>query len=285
MSVRPQAADDEQAAAAETPADQKDIHQEPVRLIDCFVEIIGYTRYLLPRMGTDAPPFAEVRDHYKALFARSQEKARANRLPTVEWKKGCFPVCAWVDEMLLCSEWPEKAQWRSNQLQLRFFRTTNAGEEFFARLEKLKDKETDVREVYLYCLSLGFTGQFFKDTDDLHLAEIRTDNLLKLFPNDEDMNLPPELFPEGYAARQPAKKGWKKGLPPALIIGLIIPPALIVLLYTVFNIHLAGMTRHFTRTLESARSAVVKTEAAADTRPIQKPKLITPDKSYGDTAP
>lgn len=253
-----------------------DRYREPFRLIDCFMEIIGYTRYLLPRLRQDTPDFARVRDHYKTLFAQSREKARANKLSTVEWKKGCFPVCAWVDEMLLCSEWSEKDHWQSNQLQLRYFKTTNAGEEFFTRLDQLKDKDTSVREVYLYCLSLGFTGKYFKETDDLHLAEIRTDNLLKLFPEDEAMSLPPALFPEGYPGKQPEKKGWKKGINPAFLAGLIIPPLVIPIMYAVFSLHLTGMTKQFNQSLESARPGPEKTESAGKTENPGKPQLVSP---------
>ncbi len=230
--------------------------QEPVRLIDCFMEIIGYTRYFLVQIESRPPEFEIVVNHYKRLFDRSQEKARQAKISTVEWKKGCFPVCACVDEMILCSNWQQKDKWRSHQLQLRYFKTTRAGEIFFSRLEKLKDKEKDVREVYLYCLSLGFKGRFFTEEEELHLAEIKTETLLKLFPEDETMSLPESLFPEGYIQQRAPKKGWKKGLSPVFLLILIVPPALIAALYVAFNLHLGHLTEIFTNTLNSRRVIV-----------------------------
>src|SRR6056297_3241785 len=209
-----------------------------VRLIDCFMEIIGYTRYLLEQLESAPPAFESIRNHYKNLLDRSRDKARQAKLSTVEWKKGCFPVCAWVDEVLLCSNWAEKDKWRSHQLQLRYFKTTNAGEDFFHRLERMKDRENDIREVYLYCLSLGFKGKFYNEEDELSLAEIKTDTLLKLFPEDEAMSLPNSLFPEAYMQQKAQKKGWKKGVSPVFLMIMIIPPALLAALYILFSIHL-----------------------------------------------
>lgn len=227
--------------------------REKMRLIDCFMEVIGYTRYLLKEIENRPPQFETVYHHYKTLLDRSMEKGRLAKFSNVEWKKGCFPVCAWVDEMILCSNWEEKDKWRSRQLQLRYFKTTNAGQIFFSRLEQLKEKEKYIREVYLYCLSLGFKGKLFNEGDELHLAEIKTDTLLALFPEDEAMNLPEALFPEAYIQQRSRKKGWKKGVSPLLLLVLIVPPVLIAVLYVFFNIHLGLLADNFTNSLQSRR--------------------------------
>jgi flagellar motor protein MotB len=43
---------------------------------------------------------------------------------------------------------------------LSYYKTFNAGEDFFARLQNLPPHANDVREIYYLCLSLGFLGQY-----------------------------------------------------------------------------------------------------------------------------
>ncbi len=176
-------------------------YQPADRLIDCFMEIIGYTLYLVDGLSRHHPDFESVQTHYETLLERSGKQAKLAKIPRPDWKKGCFPVCAWVDEKIMCSSWSEKNRWQQNQLQLKFFQTTMAGREFFSRLEGLKENDREVREVYTYCLALGYNGQFYADDDQIELSEIKVDNLLKYFSEDQEMNLPEALFPEAYQDR------------------------------------------------------------------------------------
>ena len=171
------------------------------RLINCFMEIIGYTLYLVDGLPENRPDFESVEANYEVLLRRSGTQAQKAKIPRMDWKKACFPVCAWVDEKILCSTWPEKNRWQQNQLQLKFFQTTMAGREFFSRLEKLKESEREVREVYTYCLALGYNGQYYAEDDQLTLSEIKVDNLLRYFSEDQEMNIPEALFPEAYQDR------------------------------------------------------------------------------------
>ena len=185
----------------------KSDHRPADRLINCFMEIIGYTLYLVDSLTDPQPNFESVQVHYDALLERSGKHAQAEKIPRSDWKKACFPVCAWVDEKIMCSSWSEKANWQQNQLQLKFFQTTMAGREFFSRLESLKESDREIREVFTYCLALGYNGQYYADDDQLALSEIKVDNLLKYFSEDQEMNLPEALFPEAYQDRSGRSAG------------------------------------------------------------------------------
>jgi type VI secretion system protein ImpK len=204
-----------------------------VRLIDCFMEIIAYTLYRVDCGSGGQTDFQTVQADYDALLKRSGRYAQQAKISSSDWKKACFPVCAWVDEQIMCSDWPEKGRWQQNQLQLKFFQTTMAGQEFFSRLEKLKETDREIREVFTYCLALGYKGRYYTDDDQMQLSEIKVENLLKYFSEDQEMNLPESLFPEAYQDRAGAGKSfsgrpglWQAvlffALPPVAVIGAYV---------------------------------------------------------------
>ncbi|SDN24549.1 type VI secretion system protein ImpK [Desulfonauticus submarinus] len=169
------------------------------RLVDCFMEIFSYTLYFLEQIQQgENIEFEKVREDYNLLLKDSAKMAAKAGFSNVKWKKGIFPVAAFVDEKILCSKWQNKTKWINFQLQRKLFNTTNAGEEFFRTLEQLSSKDKDVREVYSYCLALGFNGKYYSEEDKEKLQEIKADNLLQYFNEDEDMGLPDLLCPEAY---------------------------------------------------------------------------------------
>jgi type VI secretion system protein ImpK len=212
-------------------------HRPADRLINCFTETIGYTLYLVDGLTDPQPDFESVQAHYNTLLERSGKHAQEAKIPRSDWKKGCFPVCAWVDEKIMCSSWSEKAGWQQNQLQLKFFQTTMAGREFFARLESLKENDREIREVFTYCLALGYSGQYYADDNQLELSEIKVDNLLKYFSEDQEMNIPEELFPKAYQDRsgqgaRPEFAGMFSSMSNKLIF--LLPPLAVIGAYIVF---------------------------------------------------
>jgi len=72
-----------------------------------------------------------------------------------------FAICAWIDETILCSSWKDKELWGKKMLQYSFFNTTNAGEIFFTKLDKISPNNIDLLEIYLYVLKLGFRGRYY----------------------------------------------------------------------------------------------------------------------------
>lgn len=219
-----------------------------VRLIDCFMEIIAYTLYLIDCREQAEPDFESVQADYYSLLERSGKYAQRAKISSSDWKKACFPVCAWVDEQIMCSSWPEKSKWQKNQLQLKYFQTTMAGREFFSRLEKLKENDREVREVYTYCLALGYKGRYYTDDDQMQLSEIKVDNLLKYFSEDQELNLPEELFPEAYQQR--TQTASKTGFPGVLSswpnkLFFIIPPLAVIGAYFFFYERLGNLAEKF----------------------------------------
>ena len=86
-----------------------------------------------------------------------------------------FAVCALIDELILDSQWKYKDMWAKSPLQKKYFDTSNAGAEFYKRLDRLNEsdpKDQDVREVYLYALVQGFSGCYFESGEHSLKQEI-----------------------------------------------------------------------------------------------------------------
>jgi type VI secretion system protein ImpK len=72
--------------------------------------------------------------------------------------------------------------WAGNPLQLQYFNEVSAGEEFYTKLEGLRNaedpKKLDVLEVYFLCLSLGFKGKY-ADLKGMEKIKILTESIAK----------------------------------------------------------------------------------------------------------
>jgi len=148
-----------------------------------------------------------------------------------------FAVCAWIDEVVLNSQWDHKNQWRQKLLQQAFFQTSDAGHEFFKRLNTLTGDKKHVIEVYYWCLILGFLGKYYKDEDQLNLREFKV-YCIRLIVDHADLLREPSsqcAFPQSYQIpedlgidQSPAKKRkdnikhyliyW--GIPFVIIVGI-----------------------------------------------------------------
>ena len=208
-------------------------------LVDCFMEIFAYTLNLIKEIEQgEKPDFNIVKKNYETLFERSARQAAQAGFSNVKWKKGSFPVCAFVDEKILCSSWSDKIHWMNHQLQRKYFHTTNAGQEFFQRMEKLTDDDKELREIYSYCLTLGFNGRYYSDDEKDKLQEIKADNLLKYFQDDEDVALPEVIFPEAYPDEVRKLRHKTSFFTRAWPYLFILPPFIIGALYWLAKLHL-----------------------------------------------
>lgn len=173
-----------------------------MRLSDCFMEIIVYTAFVVRDNGMEKPPYEQVRGNIQRLITNSEAAFEKYGFSHEDYDLARFAVFAWVDEMVLASNWQGRQQWQREQLQRQYYQTADAGELFFDRLNSIGPHQRDVREVYYLCLSLGFSGQYCNPGDDFLLDQLRTSNLKLL--TGSSVGVPSlseqELFPEAYPA-------------------------------------------------------------------------------------
>lgn len=103
---------------------------------------------------------AEVRKLLTELDAAAQA---AGKDPTVV-QTVRYALCAFLDEIVLSSNWNIRQDWAGMPLQMEYFNDFTAGEEFYRKLEALRGSGDAVRrealEVFFLCLGLGFRGKY-----------------------------------------------------------------------------------------------------------------------------
>jgi type VI secretion system protein ImpK len=173
-----------------------------MRLSDCFMEIIAYTAFVVRADSAAGLTFDQVHSNLQRLIGESESSPEARQFSREDYDLARFAVFAWVDEIILASQWQDRHQWQRAQLQRQYYQTADAGELFYERLNAIGPHQRDVREVYYLCLALGFTGQYCHAGDDFMLEQLRTSNLKLL--TGSSMGLPSldkqELFPGAYPA-------------------------------------------------------------------------------------
>lgn len=120
------------------------------------------------------------------------------------YREAQFAMAALADEIFLNLPWNAVDYWKDNLLESRLFGTHDAGDQFFENLDRfieIRDPlRTDVAEVYLLCLGLGFLGKYRGQTDLKQLDIYRQQ--LYVFINHHEPRLyrgGERLFPEAYS--------------------------------------------------------------------------------------
>ncbi len=201
-----------------------------MRLVEHFFEVFYYTSFL-QSLDFSQLPYESVAKRYKQILSNSLNSAKRAGYTDKDWGNGLFPVCAWVDETVLCSDWSDREKWQQSPLQMVFFKTMNAGEEFYSRLNALDRDARDVREVYDYCLTMGYRGKYFQPKDDETIREIARANLDCITGNN-GLELPRVYFPEAYAwtGEHRTRRPSAFQVSPLTLAGFILPVAAFVLL-------------------------------------------------------
>jgi type VI secretion system protein ImpK len=136
---------------------------------ELFSELIGYVLLFeqANQQGQFQPSYEQTRREIAALIEQEKATVKREGLPDRDYQDASFAVIAWADETILKhSTWKYHAEWSALPLQLEYFQTRNAGEEFFDRLERLRPEQNAIRDVYIVCLGLGFSGRYFLGLED-----------------------------------------------------------------------------------------------------------------------
>lgn len=225
-----------------------------MRLSDCFMEIIAYITFVT-RNGAGAPlSYEQVRANVQRLIAQSEACLEKGRFSVEDFNLARFAVFAWVDEMILASQWEGRQQWQREQLQRQYYQTADAGELFFDRLNAIGPHQRDVREVYYLCLALGFSGQYCNEGDDFLLDQLKTSNLKLL--TGSSVGIPSlekeELFPAAYpvqVAETPSTMR-REPLSRFTLLGAAAPVALFGLLFLIYKFILGNIAGNLIGTVQ-----------------------------------
>ena len=213
-----------------------------IEIIDCVTELFAYTYYLVEKVNTSQIDFEQVKENYAKLIEKTKEFAQSAGIKKNKINDALFPIFAWIDESLLETSWEHKPEWTKNSLQKIYFNTTNAGELFFTRLEKLGENDKEIQEVYQYCLASGFKGNMYQSFSQEQLKSEKQ-NILKKVTGKESLEIPDVLFPNaGNKAISGIikRKRWK-GMAGFSFVFVLLPVLLFLFLFYFFDRQLGNM--------------------------------------------
>ena len=151
-------------------------HQDT--LINFYTDALAYTVESLKEEGTSAEGF---RDKIKEFLEAAKERNAVYEGEIDEHRQliysenaislAGFAVIAFVDELVVSSDWEGRKEWVKNPMQREIYRSMTAGSQFFENIEAIGDifstESRDLYEVYYYCLALGFQGVYYDNPDQL----------------------------------------------------------------------------------------------------------------------
>ncbi len=219
-----------------------------MHLIDSFVDVLVYVQQQKVLINTgQQPDFEEVRLNVERLLTEKSTLYLEGGYQAEHYDEARFAVVAFIDEALLDNAWKDSARWAADLLQRNYYRTASAGIEFFDRLADLNmidPAHRDIREVYYYCMALGFSGRFFERSERSVLERIRLDTYQLLMAgqasrlNDDAALLSPEAYPEISQRNTEVKTGrWTP-----FIFG--VPVLVLVITYVAMKLDVVGMANH-----------------------------------------
>ena len=106
---------------------------------------------------------AQLRERTKAVLERLDRAARDAGFEREDVENSRFALVAFIDEAITGVNFIEKDAWLANPLQMELFGRYDAGEEFFRRLNELRQRpqvHAQVLEVFSLCLMLGYKGKY-----------------------------------------------------------------------------------------------------------------------------
>lgn len=205
-----------------------------MRMIDCFFDSLAKTVHYTEQFKQGrTPDYEEVRLEIERALSEHALDYLKGGFSETHYTVARYAVIAFIDEAMLSSTWQHKDKWKKELLQMKFYQTVKAGEEFFNKLNALSSMESvdkEIREVYYYCLMLGFCGKYFSPADQHKLDELKNTNLLLLAGGKDKLETlhTGTLFPKAYIPKRKSGNVIKHlnlnafyyGIPVLVLLGL-----------------------------------------------------------------
>src|SRR5688572_29883392 len=194
------------------------------------------------RQDTDPGEYKPFSTKAYGYDSAKEQRARESDFPNLLIEEAKFALVGFLDETILQSSWALRDMWAGNPLQLQYFNEFNAGEEFYTKLEGLRNAEDprklDVLEVYFHCLALGFKGKY-ADLKGMEKVKVLTDSVGKEIRKARSKGvegLSPSWEPKDQAA------GTAKEFPVWIVV--VGCSAMLLILYSILHWYLGGVANN-----------------------------------------
>lgn len=133
-------------------------------LPDLCAGLFAYVLWLRVQEEAAVPEVRVVYQRFDEMLREIDAEGQRGGATPEHVRLVLFALVAFADEMILTSRLPFRAAWADQPLQLAYFNENAAGEEFYTRLESIREPggnvAAEVLESYYLCLSLGFKGRY-----------------------------------------------------------------------------------------------------------------------------
>jgi type VI secretion system protein ImpK len=214
-------------------------------LTDAFIDLFYFTEVNCV-YDFDQFTYESLRKKYDDMISVSEKMALQKGISSDTWRKAFFAVAVWIDETVQLSSWQHKTYWTKDSLQRIYYKTSNGGVEFYTTLERLEPNENSIREIYDLCMSLGFKGTYYRDTDEDVRNQI-IDKNIQFLKKDHATDIPGILFPCAFKGNAVLNIHFDKKNRLFLIISAFAVPVVIsIILYCSFHAHLDVLYKSWT---------------------------------------
>lgn len=120
------------------------------------------------------PPPESIQQRLRTLIDTLGKRGAELGLPREDVLEITYAIVGLSDEIAIYAGGNLRQFWMSRPLQLQYFNTNQAGEDFFVRVNALRTdpRRIDVVRVYYMCLVLGFQGRYRVRGGEAELAAI-----------------------------------------------------------------------------------------------------------------
>jgi type VI secretion system protein ImpK len=140
----------------------------PPRLVDLAADWLSTVLALA--QAHELPDARALRARALELKERFEREAAQQGFASADVEDAVFAMVAFTDQTVLNSAGGARATWIASPLELELYGRQLAGNEFFERLDLLRqagESRVEALEVYACCLAFGFTGRYRLTPDRL----------------------------------------------------------------------------------------------------------------------
>jgi len=116
--------------------------------------------------GDSQRPYEQVRCDLVALLEEQETAARQQGMSPQDYHAARWAVVSWADAMLQQMAREDRQRWQAFPLQAEYYELLQGGAAPEEDLPRLCTERPEVREVYTWCLSLGFRGRHQSEFSD-----------------------------------------------------------------------------------------------------------------------
>lgn len=204
---------------------------------DCF-NAIGQLARLSPQDAVDPGlVHGRMRSYVDGLLRRARESG----FPEEDGRLMAYAVIALCDEVVMSGSGALREFWAAQPLQLVYFGENTAGEDFFSRLEQVRQnpRQLDVLRVFYLCLMFGFRGRYAVRGGEAALGDLIDGVRVQLL---RGLPMPEQLSPDGLRPEEGLLEVGRKLPVVSMALGVL---ALTAVLYLGLAVSLRGQLRAF----------------------------------------